>query len=485
MIISAVETRASRHLWRYAGYTSLCVPRTVDGSRSVAATPGAFQRRSISADRYTGILGLSAFKSAKDLPFLADSVMKNCIELRESISTQKDPLKILLLLDQISNEVCSVIDVAEFCRIAHDDQDCRKAAEDAFSTLSTFINKLNTDEYLYSALQRIVEDEQTFSKLPEEHQIFAKDLKLEFESGGIHLRGQERESANILQQDIGASETSFIQGTSHVDESSNFRIGPFEEKDDHHRFSSWLGQYVKQTDVQDGLTVLCSANRRISSTVLMSLDQESLRESVWLNMMGQPPMNSVVLGKLVKDRQALARTLGYKSFAHKYLANKVLKTPEEVQTLLSDIAVAVRPKAQRQLDTLLSLKGSIRDSASSSGSAGGRGSNDSLVLNPWDISYLMHTAGTKSDAQGVNALTAVTQYFTVGSCLQGLVGITESLFGVTVNISDVRGPESWLKTKKVQSASTDPHYHSGAMKCDFSDAQGKSLGTVYLDLFDR
>ena len=449
-----------------------------DAISTIALTPGACQRRSLSAGKYSGLLGLSAYKSAKDIPFLADSVMKKCTDLRERISSQKDPFKILLLLDQISNEVCSVIDVAEFCRIAHDDQDCRMAAEDAFSTLSTFIHRLNTDEYLYNTLQRIVDDEKSFSELPEEYQIFAKDLKLEFESGGIHLRGQQKESADILQRDIVASETSFIQGTSHVDENSNFSIGPFQDKDDHHRFRSWLGQYVNQTDVQDSLTVLCSANRRISSTVLMSLDEESLRETVWLNMMGQPSKNSVVLGKLVKDRQALAKTLGYKSFAHKYLANKVLKTPEEVQTLLSDIAIAVRPKAQRQLDTLLALKGTIKGTTSNS---------ENVVINPWDISYLMHVAGSKSDAQGINALTAVTQYFTVGSCLQGLVGITESLFGVTVKISDVRAPEAWLRTKDEQSilTSLDPDYHSGAMKCDFSDAKGESLGTVYLDLFDR
>ena len=476
-------TKASGFLWRYTKNICLRLPRSTDGSRSIAPTPGSFQRRSISADSNTGLLGLSAYKSAMDINFLANSVMKKCIELRERISTQKEPIKILLLLDQISNEVCSVIDVAEFCRIAHDDQDSRKAAEDAFSTLSTFIHRLNTDEYLYTTLQRIVDDEKTFFELPEEHQIFAKDLKLEFESGGIHLRGQQKESADTLQQDIVASETSFIQGTSHVDDNSNFRIGPFEDKDDHHRFSSWLGQYVKQSDEQDSRTVLCSANRRISSTVLMSLDQESLRETVWLNMMGQPAKNAVVLGKLVKDRQALAMALGYKSFAHKYLANKVLKTPGEVQTLLSDIAVAVRPKAQKQLETLFSLKGTINGRSSS---------NKSVVLNPWDISYLMHVASSNSDTQGVNALSAVTQYFTVGSCLQGLVGITESLFGVTVKISDVRGPEAWLRTTEDQSTargseqnSLGPDYHSGAMKCDFSDGKGQSLGTVYLDLFDR
>lgn len=432
------------------------------------------------------LLGLPGFKSAADFPVLSAEVIKSCIALRDEISTETDPLRTLLLLDQISNEVCSVIDVAEFCRNAHDDAEYREQAENAFSTLSQFIHNLNTDITLYSTLQRIVDTESIFSLLPVEHQIFAKDLKSEFESGGIHLRGKEKDIAVSLLRDVVTSETKFVQEISRVDDKSNFIIGPFDSESDHLRFSSWLGQYVEQSAQLPHLHVMCSASRRVSATVLKSLDQERLRENVWVKMMSEPSNNVNALGQMIKDRQALAKSLGFKSFAHKYLANKVLKTPAEVQTFLSDVAVTVRPKAQKQLDVLLSLKRSLLK-----GNENRLG--DEIVLSPWDISYLTNIAeSSREQGNRKYAVNAVSEYLPLNACVEGLVGITEALFGVKVTISDVPVGETWLRnTPNTHSTSTHRNhsvkfgYLSGAIKCQFSDAGGQSLGTVYLDLFHR
>jgi mitochondrial intermediate peptidase len=434
-------------------------------------------KRYISSLPEFGLLSLPAFKSAEDFPLRSAEAIKLCSALREEVSKEKDPLKTLLLLDQISNEVCSVLDVAEFCRNAHDDELYREKAEHAFSTLSLFIHNLNTDITLYSALQRIVDTDSIFKLLPDEHKLFAKDLKSEFESGGIHLLGNEREEAVALQAAVVESETKFVQETSRVEENSHFNIGPFQNKNDHARFSSWLGQYVQQDESMPPYHVTCSPNRRISGAVLRSLDEESHRETVWMNMASEPSNNINNLGQLIKGRQALAKVLGFESFAHKYLANKVLKTPLEVQTFLTDVAATVRPKAQKQLETLKSLKRTLL------------GNNCSIDLKPWDISYLTNMAVMSQDQGKVDS---IAEYFPLNSCIEGLIGITESLFGVKVRISDVIGPEAWLGTSH-SSSTTLSHsyqpvkfgYFSGAIKCDFVGASGDSLGTVYLDLFHR
>ena len=38
------------------------------------------------------------------------------------------------------------------------------------------------------------------------------------------------------------------------------------------------------------------------------------------------------VGEIVKHRQQLAHQLGFESHAHKYLGNKVLKTPDKVRS---------------------------------------------------------------------------------------------------------------------------------------------------------
>ena len=446
---------------------------------SIAFAKKLLYNRWISTGAGSGLLGLPAFKSANDFTVMSTEVIKRCIALREEVSCETDPLRNLLLMDQISNEVCSVIDVAEYCRRAHDDVEYRGQAEVAFTALSNFIHSLNTDITLYRKLQNIVDTESIFSLLPEEHKIFATDLKSEFESGGIHLRGTQKEAAVALQGSVVASETQFIEETSQNRESSNFSIGPFTRINDHSKFSSWLGQYVKQPDSLPKLHVMCSSNRRISATVLRSLDEEPLREIVWTSMYDEPSRNVENLGQLIKDRQALGKALGYKSFAHKYLVNKMLKTPDEVQTLLSDVAETIRPKAQSQMESLLDLK------RGSSGSS-------SAVLNPWDVSYYMNQAEAKRGQHLVNPISAVSDYFPLNRCIDGLVGITESIFGIKVRISDVSDAETWLRSS---SPSTHTHmsssgavgagYLTGAIKCDFMDANGDAMGTAYLDLFNR
>ena len=474
----------------------------------------ALLRRGLSSGSNKGLLGLPVFKSAADFPLLAAEVAKKCEQLRLEIFAETDPLRTLLLLDQISNEVCSVIDVSEFCRVAHDDPEYRDQAEQAFSTLSIFIHSLNTDETLYTKLQNIVDNTEIFSNLPCEHQLFAKDLKSEFESGGIHLRGDLRDAAMALQGDAVASETKFLQDTSREGGSADFLVGPFMSELDYKRFSSWLGQYTEQSLDLPKNHVLCSANRRVISTVLKSLDEEPLRKLVWMNMVTQPVNNIDNLGNMIKNRQSLAIALGYKSFSHKYLANKVMKTPDEVQEFLSKIAKKVQPKAQKQLEDLKYLKYKLLGGKNS-----GVSINDTFV-HPWDMGYLQgaaeselssnNSSGNNSSGNNQNAVSAVSEYFPLDCCVEGLIQITESLFGIKVIISDLSLSETWLNDKTMSlsddtvpssSSSFSPFssfssskktvsdlkygYKTGAIKCVFYDKNDNCLGTVFLDLFNR
>lgn len=63
--------------------------------------------------------------------------------LEESILQAK---RTLHQLDDISNEVCTVIDACELCRSVHASPEWRRAAGDAFGHLSEYIGALNADE---------------------------------------------------------------------------------------------------------------------------------------------------------------------------------------------------------------------------------------------------------------------------------------------------------------------------------------------------
>lgn len=73
--------------------------------------------------------------------------------------------------------VCSVIDAAELCRNVHYDDGFRTAAEDAFSTLSVYINTLNSNMRIFNSLKDIVSaDKSERAALSAEEQILALDM---------------------------------------------------------------------------------------------------------------------------------------------------------------------------------------------------------------------------------------------------------------------------------------------------------------------
>ena len=394
-----------------------------------------------------GLWSLPDLVAATDFRALATASMTKCTLLRDEITKlgKTNPKKTLLLLDRISNEVCSVIDVAEFCRNVHEVPLFREEAEESFATLSSFIHGLNGDERLYQTLRHIVETEMVFQGLDREYQLFAKDLKAEFEVDGIHLPQQLRDDANGLQGRVVTMETKFTQNTSRDDPKSSFIVGPFSSPQEHRRFSTWMESYVPQPYSLPSLHVLCSSQRRITGAMLKSLDDESMRKLVWTKSMLEPSSNITALGHLMKSRQELAKLLGYESFAHKFLANKASKTPEEVWSFLENVSESGRAQAQIELATLADLKGTLTKG------------NGRAVVHPWDISYLTTVALTEeaqaftySDKKNVQnalkghqALTALSSYLPLHACMEGLAGITLALFGIQTRFTNVPIHESW------------------------------------------
>jgi Zn-dependent oligopeptidase len=63
---------------------------------------------------------------------------------------------LMLHFSSSCHTVCSVIDAAELCRNVHFDIAYRAAAEEAFSTLSTYINRLNANMSIFQHLKSIV-----------------------------------------------------------------------------------------------------------------------------------------------------------------------------------------------------------------------------------------------------------------------------------------------------------------------------------------
>jgi len=404
-----------------------------------------------------GLFGLQDLKSADDWVKVTDRAICRVNEIRQKIDlevsksapppTVGSPLilantpisekevkrfqRLLFLLDQISNEVCSIIDAAELCRNVHTSLDYILAAESCVMALSGFIHSLNADSRLYEIVSTIALDDELLISLGEEASYLARDLKREFESDGVHLLDREKKKLGDLHASLVETETLYRQ-TALASENPNdhqYIIGPFSSPASYSLIKQWLSNYVVQPPSSrlPPSSLLCSGAPKIGEALLSSIDDNDIRAKIWRETIVVPSSNAKTFGRLIQDRRLLAESLGYPTYAHKYLQNKVCSSPENVWNFLLETAEAVRPFANKEWDELLSLKKRLY-------------SLPNATLQPWDIPFLTQKASLERQIllngdrhSGRNAITELTKYLTVDACIESLKMISNELLGLKLH----------------------------------------------------
>ena len=116
------------------------------GPRSASArAPGTTPARA-----FTGCAACTRPKISRALASAATATCESIArDLRAGLRKGVD---VIDDLDDISDAVCSVVDVAELCRNTHADARWVRAAENAYVDLQAYVHSLNADRGLYLAL---------------------------------------------------------------------------------------------------------------------------------------------------------------------------------------------------------------------------------------------------------------------------------------------------------------------------------------------
>ena len=427
-----------------------------------------------------GLFGLSSLNEPDDFLKLSRAAIERVNGLRSQIhASSSDSVssaeQTLLALDSVSNEVCSVIDAAELCRHVHVDPQWRASAEASFAQLSTFIHTLNGDTKMYRKLACIVEDGTLMAALDtEESRLFAADLKREFESEGIHLDESKREAVARIQGEVVGWETAVMQnitapwGSGPASSQVQFTMGPLPEIE-MQGLRAYLANFTSQPT--DETLSNCPADPRIGASLLARIPKSLIRRQVWHGTRGAPEANAAAIGGLVRSRHDLASSLGYPSYAHKILQNRVLESPEQVNAFLRTTADKVRPLAEEQMHNLTALKRRIINSGS-----GSDGKFDETVM-PWDVAYLSNVYRTsfaaRAKGSSSDALSQVARHLPLSACLDGLEDLLNTMFGIVLRRRDLKPGEAWAGPS------------TGILSYSIETSNGGPLGHVYLDLFSR
>ena len=445
----------------------------------------AFGRRRVHVladDARPGVFGLEGLHAPDDFSRLASAAVRRSEDIRASLASGAVAgVSVVDHLDEISDAVCSVVDVAELCRNVHPDPAWVDAANRAYVSLQGYVQGLNADRGLYDALVRAQRDASASASAsgsftPEAARV-ALTLRHDFERGGIHLDGDararlERASADALRAAMRFQSNladPAALGVARVPRSRLAGLPP-----------TILGRLTG-----DATTATVPLDQHTLAACLRWVEDEDARRDVYAAAHAGPEANVDALRRLLTARAEVAEWLGFQSHAHYAVAPLLAGHPDAVRGVLREMAERTEDRAREE--NALARRflpgggrggggGSRAGSLGLGSGLGGGADSDADPFDPsdrhaplraWDRAYAMGRARTATC--GVDA-SAVARYFPLESTIRGVGALVSRVFGVIVEEHPLDDAEKWCDDAK---------------KLTLRTRDGDLLGTVYLDLSRR
>lgn len=471
--------------------------------------PRSYNGNSASDGSHPTLFSLPTLAKPSDFLLLAKSASRDCDAVRRQLSsslTENDDTIVdgvdarlrrarltLRRLDDISNAVCGVIDAAELCRSVHASPEWRRCASDAFGMLSEYIGSLNADASLYRALVSHVFDGDgdggdggggIMSLLTAEELRMADAMKREFERDGIHLKYTQREEARELNNVVVGLESLFTNNitekTKYYNVEGEQLVSEVEKIVPRHV----LGRFVRTTDggsnSDDSNSIALSSDQLLTNTLLAHSPSPALRKEVYHQSHTAVPENLAVLDALIKHRHLHSTSLGYPSYAHRVLSDRMAGSPENVHEFLKGMNRRSEGLFRAEMGLIANAKEQIEGTIAK--------------VEPWDVPFYtvlikaqrqrrriqesFADGGGSGDTEDEEA-ALFSGYFTVDNSIEGMKVLVQELFGIAMKEVNIPAEERWDVDGDGDLDGT------GLRKFEFHHERDGPLGIMYFDLHPR
>lgn len=411
-------------------HVSSCGNKTIDYTQRDVQLSG----NTLSKEESAGLFDFPEFLDALGFAFETKKSIELSKKLVTKIKSQADSpdASIIDHMDQLSNELCRVADLAECIRQVHPSDDVSSAACEASLALNSYVEVLNTDVDLYQALRNLMDSEK-YRNFDAVTKRTAEMFMHDFEISGIHLKESTRRKAVKLNDylleigyrfSLNASEPTLVPKDTCLPALK--RLYP---QDDKHIRIGYIPYHNPDPQI---------------------------RENGYLLYHGQDEQRLKVFEEMILGRQKLAQLVGYPSFAHRVLKMSMSRTPENVSNFLQLLSDKILPLAKDDVAAMQRIQDSDK-----------RLFKDCTDVLPWDVPLLESKARSLSLPRGAESMK---EWFSLECCISGLSHLFKSLFGVRLEVLPVKTGEVW---------------HPSVYKFGFFDEGGHLLGHTYGDLFYR
>ncbi|VDK38354.1 unnamed protein product [Taenia asiatica] len=376
------------------------------------------------------------------------------------VSTLLPPMPEFLLvnllwhvLDDLSDSLCRVADLADCIRALHPDEAYQHAANEVCLRVGNLVESLNTDVDLYDAAVRAVHAQASSTPSPETQtdvvdkrvlNLFVED----FEQSGVHLKDT-------------SDRQTFLKAAS-----QNLELGV--------EFNR-----IANTPVTLNSTVLSSVSKNVDwgpfkgrslYCPYYEAPQQFVRALSYALFFGPIEGQECRLVALLDARDKMAKAAGKKSFLYRAVQQTSLaESPEGVEHFLTTLSTLLSRTATR---TALSQLGKDLKPQQES-------------LRPWDVPFLIHLG------QQCGGFERLQAFFSLGACMEGVSQLAHSLFGLRLEAEPALPGEVWHPdVVKVAAYTTESQVGVEGEEVHPWEAQypigpGVQVGTIYCDFFNR
>ena len=433
--------------------------------RNVFNSKPFWREFSQTAKSSSGLIGNKHLTTPRGFQRFAETSLQKCKMLvdRTLAASSVDEYKAIPRdLDRLSDLLCRVIDLSDFMRSIHPDQDVCAAATGSYAMMFQYMNELNTTTGLNEQLRRAWAMPEVQSFWSEEEKMVAQILMKDFAKSGIDLPAKQREEFVSLSNEIAQVGTDFINRMDHAKDFVALSSSQLDGVDPSlvRNMSSWKKARIP---------VLSPAAKLIMSAAKDS----NARRELYVAERTASKQTIRRLEELLLRRAKLAKLTGYANFAEMTLVDKMSKTPEAVNNFLQSLNSSNKGQVQKELDQLLQVNKSIDP--------------DADRVSSWDHAYLLnklyqHQARNAPRTSKSRLHESSRSYFALGHVMQGLSSLFESLYGVRFVPKETKLGEVWNDQVRRLNVLNDKQEHIATIYCDLFTRPGKLPNPAHFTL---
>ena len=330
----------------------------------------------------------------------------------------------------------------------------REAYEKMQPEIINFYNQISQSKPFYEAFKGIKEGAEWDKLEPAQKRIVESSIR-DFELSGVGLDGETRDRFNQIQLELAELSTKFSNNV--LDATKAFKLKLTDKKDVEGLPPSALGLMAQTAKAQGDEAATPEAGPWVVTLDYPSYvpymkyaTNRKLREQLYKAFVSRASSgefdNRSNIDRILKLRKQKANILGFANFAELSLARKMAPDVDAVQQLQEDLRGASYDAAVKEFAELKTFAGQD--------------------LKNWDTSYW---AEKQREAKFDFNEEELRPYFSLPKVLDGLFGLANRIFGVTITAADGEA-EVWNE---------DVRYFK------IADESGKAMAFFFLDPYSR